>query len=240
MRVVGILPLLILFLSGCGESGTEPEPENPGQSRVLFVHALPGTDSIEFQGAPLSGGRLVTFSPDTVGFSGITSYLRISSLPTELRAVDAETDVVYLRDSLTPAVDAAYTFVGYLDRSGNVTSLIMEDDLSRDSAKRQLVRGINLIPDIDSLRFTFVRSDSVTAGPPVSPFAIPISGFTPLLDSTSTTYTLVADILDPTLPGGVDNLFTGNVPLRPGAIYTFAAIGTRGAPQIIIISHLDL
>ena len=240
IRAGYLLPLLVLALVSCGEKGTDPEPENPGQSRVLFVHALPSLDSLEFQGVPLTGARLVTFSPNPIGFSGISRYLRISALPTELRSVDIKSDEVYLRDTLAPAVDSAYSLFGFLDRSGNAASVLLRDDLARDSAKRQLVRGINLIPEIDSLRFTFIRSDSATIELPSYHFGTADPEFFPLVDSLSANFTLVADILDPAAPGGVENLFTGDVSLRPGWIFTFAAIGTRSSPQIIILSHLDL
>lgn len=239
IRVIYLLPLLLTIVS-CGEKGTDPEPENPGQARVLFVHALPSLDSLEFQGVPLQGAQLVTFSPTPVGYSGISRYLRISALPTELRSVDIETDEVHLRDTLAPAVDSAYSIFGFLDQSGNVASVLLRDDLRRDTAKRQLVRGVNLIPGIDSLRFTFIRSDSASIELPSYAFGTERSEFYPLFDSLSSTLTLVADILDPAAPGGVDNLFTGEVPLRPGWIFTFAAIGTRNSSQIIILSHLDL
>jgi len=235
-----LLLLLSLFTLSCGEKSTDPEPEDPGQSRVLFVHAMPDVDSIEFQGQPLQGARLVTFIPGSIGFSGISRYLAVSALPVELRAISPETDEVYVRDTLNPEPGASYSLFGFADRTGEQTTLIARDILTRDSLKRPLVRGINLIPEIDSLRLTFLDDGSVGTEVGVYPFGTGNSPWVPLFDSVTTTLTLQADILDAGAPGGFENLYTGKVTLRPGAIYTFAAIGRRATPQIIILSHLDL
>lgn len=237
-RLLLLLPLLLLI--ACGESGTDPDPVDPGKARALFVHGLTGLDSLEFQGRPLEGASIVTIGPRLITWAGVSRYLTISALRTELRAVDPETNEVRAAAELVPAIDSAYSFFGYRNEADQFVGLVLNDDLRRDTAGRQGLRGVNLIAGVDSLRFRFIAVDSMTAALPIALYGAPSSLFTPLFDSTTTTVTLVVDIIDETLPEGFGTLFTGDVPLPANRLYTIAAVGTPTLAQIVVVPHLQL